>query len=1109
MSARWEERFEVVRRLGRGGYGDVYEVIERRTNRHLALKAFPSTSPSQITAIKSEFRTIRELRHPNLVGIDELLQYGDEWCFTMELVNGEDIKQWFGDQAVAAGSGPRLRLDAIHRLPRVVSELVHAISALHELGQLHLDIKPSNVLVTADDHVVLIDFGLVGSRGLDEQGRLLGTLPYVAPERVAGAAIGPPADWYSVGVLLYELLAGELPFSGSGPALQAAKLTGAHLAPIAWAPPELTELVMQLLSVEPERRPSRAQILAQLADQPGVVASEITASGSDGVRLRQPDEQALTRLCELADRARTSTVFAVLEGGVESDKSATLDALATRLYRGDTLVLRTGVHVSESIAFRGIADLIDALVEVTRSRTNAEQIALLPVGIKELARMFPVIEGLPIAQRMHSRRPVTVENLHEEAALALAEWLTSLSRTQLVVVMLDDLQRWDGDALQLLERVRPHLPTTNLLVVECRRDSPNDFAYEVEVVRLATQTFERQHAEQLTERLSMLAPATRRLLDAIVTSEVPVPSSVAVSVARITARDGRASVRQLQRLSVVVELRGGLVVNDELRHHLLDRMTAVTVIDWRRLVARGLEAAGADPATLARAFHAANLHEQAISYARTAAEHAGTRGAFQLASELWQIAIDSGDGSLEVEVACIESLRRAGHGRLAARRLLVVVDRDPESADEHRRAAGLVLMQVGDIDEGLALLEQTDRIHVPRNTTWTIASLGVARLRLGLMRWKSDASPDPAVLRRVDLLWTVAGALGLVDSMRAALVQTRCSRLALSSGDPARAGRALASEAAFRAAAVGPRVRVETIITRARELAHEAKDPHTFAWIEACRAFVSLLYGDWADVVAHGHAADTALMELDGTHWERAALSHALVAAYFFTGDLGALSSITRRQLSDAQRRGDEFGQTVARVANITLLLATGDLRRAETELDEARRAWPEVTHVQSSFVTLQHANLLICRGDGARALDVVTRGISEMRRQLLLRVPLVRIPLRDAAVRSALHAAAATDEAGQRRHFIDVATKEIARLEREPLAWAHALALLHRGGVAALLGDTTGARAARIDAAARFVALHMPMHAAFARTRASQDPGWSPPISIPKWSMFAALHAP
>src|SRR5664279_3972468 len=99
------DRFDVIRRLGLGGSGEVYEVLDKRLGRHVALKTVRCTSAEQVAGIKAEFRAIRELRHPNLVSIGELFQQGDRWSFTMELVEGKDLVTWFGAYRTASGSG--------------------------------------------------------------------------------------------------------------------------------------------------------------------------------------------------------------------------------------------------------------------------------------------------------------------------------------------------------------------------------------------------------------------------------------------------------------------------------------------------------------------------------------------------------------------------------------------------------------------------------------------------------------------------------------------------------------------------------------------------------------------------------------------------------------------------------------------------------------------------------------------------------------------------------------------------------------------------------------------------------------------------------------------
>lgn len=204
-------RFSIVRRLGAGGMGVVYEAFDRERNARVALKTVHELDSSSLYQLKNEFRALADVAHPCLVGLHELFAEGDSWYFTMDLVDGVPFDAWVRSQA-AGVDAPRLRAS--------LRQLSAAVGAIHAAGKLHRDLKPSNVLVTPDGRVVVLDFGLAVDRELGGVGHTIadehvcGTPAYMAPEQAAGALASAASDFYAIGVMLFEALTGRLPFEG-------------------------------------------------------------------------------------------------------------------------------------------------------------------------------------------------------------------------------------------------------------------------------------------------------------------------------------------------------------------------------------------------------------------------------------------------------------------------------------------------------------------------------------------------------------------------------------------------------------------------------------------------------------------------------------------------------------------------------------------------------------------------------------------------------------------------------------------------------------------------------------------------------------------------------
>jgi eukaryotic-like serine/threonine-protein kinase len=236
------ERFVLLRRLGAGTFGVVYEAEDRRRGVRVALKMLRTARPAWIDRFKREVRAMRHVKHRNLVALGDLYCLENRWFFTMELLEGVDLVC-----AVRERATPR-------RIRGLLAQLVDGLAAFHARGRVHRDIKPSNVIVTTDEQrVVVIDFGLSARVGEAVASDIVvGTPAYMAPEQAAGRRVTPAADMYAVGVLLYEMLYRRRPVAGDvEPRTRE-------------VPCDLATLCEELRAAEPARRPSARQVKARL-----------------------------------------------------------------------------------------------------------------------------------------------------------------------------------------------------------------------------------------------------------------------------------------------------------------------------------------------------------------------------------------------------------------------------------------------------------------------------------------------------------------------------------------------------------------------------------------------------------------------------------------------------------------------------------------------------------------------------------------------------------------------------------------------------------------------------------------------------------------------------
>ena len=205
-------KYRIVALLGRGATGIVYKAVDQTLDREVAVKVLnPLYAAGDIMKrFRSEATTLAKLSHPEIATIHELLRTDTNLLMVMELVRGETL------EVLSERNGPMSPELAGHILDGILSALEHA----HRAGIVHRDLKPANVMVTALGSVKIMDFGIARVRGAEHMtidGCAVGTPAYMAPEQVLGEEVDGRADVYAVGLILYRLLAGRLPFDADTP----------------------------------------------------------------------------------------------------------------------------------------------------------------------------------------------------------------------------------------------------------------------------------------------------------------------------------------------------------------------------------------------------------------------------------------------------------------------------------------------------------------------------------------------------------------------------------------------------------------------------------------------------------------------------------------------------------------------------------------------------------------------------------------------------------------------------------------------------------------------------------------------------------------------------
>ena len=202
------DRYEVVSHIGQGGMADVFLAVDTILNRQVAIKilrADLSTDAVSILRFEREAQAAAALAHPNIVEIYDVGDYKGHRYIVMEYVTGKTLKQ------VIRSRGPLVNEEAVD----IMKQLCSAISEAHSRGIIHRDIKPQNVIVKADGSIKILDFGIATAKGsmqLTQANNVMGSVHYLAPELAKGEAASPQSDIYALGIVLYEMLAGDVPF---------------------------------------------------------------------------------------------------------------------------------------------------------------------------------------------------------------------------------------------------------------------------------------------------------------------------------------------------------------------------------------------------------------------------------------------------------------------------------------------------------------------------------------------------------------------------------------------------------------------------------------------------------------------------------------------------------------------------------------------------------------------------------------------------------------------------------------------------------------------------------------------------------------------------------
>ncbi len=256
-------RYEIIEEIGKGGMGWVYKVYDKKIDEKLAIKVINpaiASDPMIINRFSHELKVVRKIIHKNVCRMYELADAEGRQYITMEFIEGEDLRSLIS----------RVGQLTLRKTVAVGKQICDGLVEAHTLGIVHRDLKPQNIMIDKKGNVRIMDFGIAQSQyapGITKTGMIIGTPEYMSPEQVEGLKVDQRSDIYSLGIILYEMLTGIVPFEGHTPLSLAMK----HKTELpreprdlnAYIPDALNRLILKCLEKDPDKRYATAQALSE------------------------------------------------------------------------------------------------------------------------------------------------------------------------------------------------------------------------------------------------------------------------------------------------------------------------------------------------------------------------------------------------------------------------------------------------------------------------------------------------------------------------------------------------------------------------------------------------------------------------------------------------------------------------------------------------------------------------------------------------------------------------------------------------------------------------------------------------------------------------------
>ncbi len=492
LGTRLSDRYELTAEIGRGGMGVVYRARDPLLDREVAIKLIPPLrlGSENEERFQREAQVVAQLDHPAIVPIHDYGRHEGSLFFVMPLVPGTTLRSLIDQRKVSLGDTVEIGI-----------RVAEALDYSHARGVIHRDVKPENIMASRETgslRLRVMDFGLAHDLSRSQrltlpEGLLVGTPAYLSPEQVKGRRLDLRSDLYSLGVVLYECLAGEPPFSG--PIHETiARITNESPLPLRDrgldVDPGLERIVLCCLAKRPSDRPASGRELAgallsygHRLDHKRRAQVVAVRAGRPAQRVGPPlvgrDEEIQQLLECLATAESGECQLVVVAGEAGTGKTRLLQELEDRLRKRPVLVLRGRFADREGASpYQGICDLI---TDFFRNRDIDERSLEVSDLAADLLTLFPVLSEIEILRRAAGNGQVTLSPSARNPSSShlfelLSRTLTRLTDGRPAVLLLENLHRGEA-SIEALQYIVRRLGPTPTLIAGSYRPSEVDKAH--------------------------------------------------------------------------------------------------------------------------------------------------------------------------------------------------------------------------------------------------------------------------------------------------------------------------------------------------------------------------------------------------------------------------------------------------------------------------------------------------------------------------------------------------------------------------------------------------------------------------------------------------------